>query len=124
MIDDLDFLDGEEEDVRIGSVPAAEQETTISYSRSDSKVVIWSSDKTVWTKLDKLVEKSSHYRLKKTGTVKGAVVSKTYEIDDKSLISFRSDKVKLTEKQKAKRAEYFNRRFSFNSSHSHGENKH
>lgn len=37
-------------------IPVTEQETTVSFSRDSDTASVWTSDSTVMTKLDKLVE--------------------------------------------------------------------
>lgn len=94
-------------DEKLFSIPLDEQETTINFSRDSKEVSIWTNDKTMMTKLDKMVEKSPHYTLKETGYIKGMVADKEYILDDKSLLSFRSDKKTsaMTEEQKQEAAE-------------------
>lgn len=77
-------------------VAANEQETTINFQRVGNKATVWTSDTTVMNKLDKLCEKSDDYVLLETGVAKlgGELISKTYEVNDKTLISFRSRKIK------------------------------
>lgn len=89
------------------SLALNEQETTISFSRDSKEVSIWTNDRTVITKLDKMVEKSSHYTLKETGYIKGLIADKEYILDDKSLLSFRADKMtrNMTEEQKQEAVE-------------------
>lgn len=84
-----------------------EQETVISISRRDDYAIVWTSDTTVMTKLDGLCEKSDQYVLVETGRSKlgGEVISKTYKIKNKSLVSFRAKKMEresksLTDEQK------------------------
>lgn len=94
-------------DEKLFSIPLDEQETTINFSRDSKEVSIWTNDRTMMTKLDKMVEKSPHYTLKETGYIKGMVADKEYILDDKSLLSFRTDKMTrvLTEEQKHEAAE-------------------
>ena len=72
-----------------------EQETVINFPRRESYAIVWTSDTTVMTKLDGLCEKSEQYVLVEAGRSKlgGEVISKTYKIKDKSLISFRAKKM-------------------------------
>ena len=85
----------------MGYVPLEEQETTISYCRDSSKVKIWSSDRTVWTKLDRLCNKSTEYAcLEEIKDKDGDVIAKVYLIKNKNLLSFRSAKKVMTEAQK------------------------
>lgn len=72
-----------------------EQETVINFPRREDYAIVWTSDTTVMTKLDGLCEKSEQYALVETGRSKlgGEVISKTYKVKDKSLISFRAKKM-------------------------------
>lgn len=84
-----------------------EQETVINYYRDSDVCTVYTSDSTVMTKLDKLAEDESfpHWKVKRVHKLQsGELVGKTYETH-KGLISFRSDFLKLTEKQKQERAE-------------------
>ena len=96
-----------EETKELYSIPTQEQETTINFSRTDNTCIVWTSDKTVMTKLDRLCDTSDNYEVIRVGKVDGAIVDKEYQIKDKSLISFRSAKVKmnLTEEQRREKAE-------------------
>ena len=91
-----------------------EQETTINFSRTQDAVDVWTSDKTVMTKLDKLCNSApDFYKLiaeHKAQDDVGAITSKEYRISDKKMLSFRSMKrtYNLTEEQKRKRAEHLN----------------
>ena len=81
-----------------------EQETTISFSRADAGAKIWTSDRTLITKLDKQVAKSDYYSSKEQKDKDGNLIAKEYYIKDKSLISFRTNKLVLTDEQKRQRA--------------------
>ena len=86
-----------------------EQETTISFMRNSDICTVYTSDNTVITKLDKLVEnkKAPCWRLKAEHRLhSGELVGKTYETH-KRLISFRSDIVarEMTEEQREAVAE-------------------
>ena len=96
-------------------VPLEEQETHINYSRLEKFCTIWTSDSTTITKLDKLCESSpDYYKLVNVGKYKGKVVNKEYQIADKTLISFRSGKIKreLTEEQRKALSERAKERFT------------
>ena len=83
-----------------------EQETCISFSRTDNDCIVWTSDSTTMTKLNKLCEIAPEvYRVRAVGYYKGKIVHKEYVISDKTLISFRTKKTtrELTEEQKQKR---------------------
>lgn len=81
------------------AVPTDEQETVVTYSRNDDKAVIYTTDTTVMTKLDKM---GGVYKRVKESKESGVVVAVTYEAP-KRLISYRSRvmKPKLSEEQKA-----------------------
>lgn len=88
------------------SVILQEQETTINIYRDRQECHIWTSDSTMITKLDKLCDKSpDFYKLDEVGKIENDIVSKDYIVTDKNLISFRSGRVILSEKQKQARAE-------------------
>lgn len=77
------------------SVAIEEQETTISYSRTDNEVNVWTSDRTVMTKLDKYCKTSPEfYQCIDIGIERGTknIITKTYKIKDKKLVSFRAKK--------------------------------
>ena len=87
-------------------MPINEQETTISYSRDSQEVTVWTSDRTVMTKLDRLCETApDYYRLTETAYSRndGTLISKSYTITDKAMLSFRSKRSKpeLTDEQRA-----------------------
>lgn len=93
------------------SAPLYEQETVINFSRNDNTCTVYTSDTTVMTKLDKLVEseKAPEWSLAATHRLPdGEIVGKTYKTV-KRLISFRSNIVtrELTDEQKAAAAERF-----------------
>lgn len=86
------------------SISVNEQETTISFGRADAGATIWTSDRTIMTKLDKYVAKSDFYISKEQKDKDGILLAKEYFVKDKSLISFRSGKVTLTAEQRKERA--------------------
>ena len=81
-----------------------EQGTVIQISRNRREVHIWTSDKTMMTKLDNLCEKSEEWTCTGQNRINGEVCGKEYTAD-KALISFRSNRKKLTDEEKAKLAE-------------------
>ena len=93
------------------SIPLNEQETTISFSRDSEQVDIWTNDRTVITKLDKLCKSNpTTYRCVDIGYSMGEheVMCKKYACSDKSLISFKPKRrqcAPLTDEQKAERTE-------------------
>ena len=96
---------------RFLSIPLNEQETTISFSRDSEQVDIWTNDRTMITKLDKLCKSSpAMYRCKHVGysTREHEVMDKQYVCSDKSLLSFKPKKrqcAPLTDEQKAERVQ-------------------
>lgn len=78
-------------------VPLNEQETTISFSRDEAGVSIWTNDRTVMTRLNKLCETAPEsYQLTKTEYSKATheIMGKRYTIKDKRLLSFRAVRMK------------------------------
>lgn len=72
-------------------IDKAEQETVIQISRVGDTMNIWTSDRTMITRLDKL------YKCINQDICNGEVVSKTYQAA-KQYISFRTDKTLKPEK--------------------------
>lgn len=83
------------------TVPIFEQETSVLYMRDEDFAMIYTSDTTQMTRLDKLCDNSPtlYEIIEDTGR------GKRYRCNDKSLISFRSKKRELTEEQKIKAGE-------------------
>lgn len=98
----------------MANITLEEQETTINFNRTQDAVDVWTSDKTVMTKLDKLcITAPDFYKLiteHKAQDDIGAVISKEYRLSDKRMLSFRSMKrtYNLTEEQRRERAERLN----------------
>lgn len=84
-----------------------EQETTINFSRTEETVDIWTSDTTMMTKLDRLCEiaPETYKKTKEHKSEEGRLLSKEYQITDKTLLSFRTVKRVLTDEQKEKQRE-------------------
>lgn len=91
------------------SIPNDEQETTISITRTGKAAIIWTSDRTMLTKLDRLCrDASENYVCHDVArTADGQIMSKEYTLKDKSLLSFRTRKTELTDEQRAARAARF-----------------
>lgn len=89
------------------SIPSAEQETTISLSRTETEAFIWTNDRLMMAKLDKLCKAAPEtYKCVDVGYNRDKeVMDKRYVIADKSLLSFRPKKPKYTEEQKQALAE-------------------
>jgi len=91
-------------------VPLNEQETCISWFRDGRSAVVYTTDSTTMTKLDKMCESSKNYELEKVQKNRyGEILAKKYRVRDKSLISFRSAKTQrvLTDEERAAVAERF-----------------
>ena len=74
-----------------------EQETQVNFSRNDKRAMIYTSDSTMMTKLNKLVElQDTEWKLESVSKLKnGELIGKTYSCQV-SFISFRRKKVKRT----------------------------
>jgi len=94
------------------AVPTDEQETVVTYSRNDDKAVIYTTDSTVMTKLDKM---GGVYKRVKESKESGVVVAVTYEAP-KRLISFRSKIMRrnLTDEQRKALSERMKRTLAEN----------
>lgn len=79
-----------------GSVSISEQETNILYTRDRDYAEIYTSDSTQMTRLDKLCNKNPDMYSLIADTGRG----KTYRVEDKTLISFRAKKKKVSEEQR------------------------
>ena len=82
---------------------SAEQEVSINMMRNEDFAVIYSSDTTYMTKLDKLCEVSPEYY----SLIADNGIGKTYRVEDKSLISFRQKKREMSEDAKIAASERF-----------------
>lgn len=82
------------------NVPVLEQETTVNFGRAEKVARIWTSDTTVMTKLDKLVERDpKNWECKLQKDKDGDVIAKEYIVQNKKLVSFRAERI-LSEAQK------------------------
>ena len=88
-----------------------EMETTISFSRTGAHADVWTSDTTMYTKFDKLCkENPAMYTCTDEARNRhGELLSKTYRIADKTMLSFKTKKrtYTLTDEEKAERAKRF-----------------
>lgn len=87
--------------------PLCEQETIVRIARDEENAIVYTSDTTMMTRLDKLVETSGEWFVTKVRNFKdGTIADKTYECP-KRLISFRKNtmRMELTDEQRAERAE-------------------
>lgn len=58
-------MEGGERMEKLESIPLNEQETVINISRDNIIVDIWTNDRTMITKLNKLVKDSNNYKIEK-----------------------------------------------------------
>jgi hypothetical protein len=88
-----------------------EMETTISFSRTGAHAEVWTSDTTMHTRFDRLCKESPamYTCTDEARNRNGELLSKTYRIADKSMLTFRTKKKSfvLTEEEKAERAKRF-----------------
>lgn len=82
-----------------------EQETVINFSRTEDKAILYTSDRTWMTKMDKLVKSNP----KMFKVVEENEISKRYEFP-KSLLTVRKGYVNLTEEQRKARSEMMKKR--------------
>lgn len=82
-----------------------EQETVINFSRTEDKAMLYTSDRTWMTKMDKLVKSNP----KMFKVVEENEISKRYEFP-KSLLTVRKGYVNLTEEQRKARSEMMKKR--------------
>ena len=85
-----------------------EMETTISFSRTGAHAEVWTCDTTMYTRFDKLCKESPamYTCTEEARNRNGELLSKTYRIADKSMLTFRTKKKSfmLTAEEKAERA--------------------
>ncbi len=76
------------------SVSVEEQETHINFNRDDERAIVYTSDTTIMTKLNKLVElANTEWKLESVAKLKsGELIGKTYSCPV-NFISFRKKKV-------------------------------
>lgn len=83
------------------SVSLNEQETVIQISREGKTATVWTSDRTMMTKLDHLVDSSLMYTCEEVARDRsGEIISKTYLIADKKMLTFRKNKVTMSEEKR------------------------
>ena len=75
-----------------------EMETTISFCRNEQAVTVWTSDTVMFTKFDKLCETApDFYQCTEVARDRdGDIISKSYTITDKTMLSFKTVKRKMT----------------------------
>ena len=91
---------------KIAGLPLEEQATTINIYRDEDFADVWTSDRTMFTKLDRLCrEAPDNYKCISVGRdrITHEILDKKYRIADKGLLSFstRRRKLNLTEEQRA-----------------------
>lgn len=86
-------------------VSLEEQETVIQFNRVEKQAIIYTSDSTMMTKLDRMCANApGNYSLKSESNDKdGKVVGKTYVLADKTRLSFRSKKTERNLSDEARR---------------------
>ena len=98
------YIENEIEDRPMSNtVSIAEQETTVSFMRDEEHAIIYTSDTTQMTRLDKLCRTSPEMYSLIANTGRG----KTYRVEDKGLISFRSKKREMSEEAKEAASQRF-----------------
>lgn len=98
------YIESEIEDRPMSNtVSIAEQETTVSFMRDEEHAIIYTSDTTQMTRLDKLCRTSPEMYSLIANTGRG----KTYRVEDKGLISFRSKKREMSEEAKEAASQRF-----------------
>lgn len=85
------------------SVSISEQETHVSYMRDEEHAIVYTSDTTQMTRLDKLCKTNPDMYTLIANTGRG----KTYRVTDKGLISFRSKKREMSEEAKEAASQRF-----------------
>lgn len=98
-IEDENFQDT----IMSNSVAINEQETNVSYMRDENFAIVYTSDSTQMTRLDKLCQTSPDMYSLTANTGRG----KTYKIADKGLVSFRAKKRELSDEAKQAASERF-----------------
>lgn len=97
------YLSGKIEERNNNSVSIAEQEVCINWMRDEDFATIYTSDTTQMTRLDKLCKNSPDMYSLIEDTGRG----KTYRVEDKWLISFRSKKREMTDEAREAASQRF-----------------
>lgn len=107
--DENEFSENEDVDYSeqktINSISSEEQEVHIWIMRNEKYAKIYTSDTTYMTKLDKMCKNSPDMYSLTADTGRG----KTYRVEDKTLISFRSKKKEMSEEAKSAASERFSK---------------
>lgn len=85
------------------SLPISEQECVISFMRDEDFAIVYASDSTMITKLDKLCKNSPEYY----SLIEETKYGNKYKIADKSLISLRQKKREMSDEMKEAASERF-----------------
>ena len=91
------------------NTPIYEQETIIRWRRDEERATVYTSDPTMMTKFDKLIETSEDWAPESATRCKdGTTASKTYTCP-KKFVSFRSKAItqNLTDEERERRADRF-----------------
>lgn len=83
------------------TINVEEQETVINFGRTDDNIILYTSDRTWMTKMDRLVGLNPHM----FKVIEENEVSKRYEFP-KSLLTIRSKRRTLSDEQKEKQREH------------------
>ena len=104
------------------SVNGNEQETTISFSKTEQTCCMWTSDTCMIARMDKLVKKYPDvYRCVGVGTVRGEVVNKEYEYPKKYAYP-KKPRPPMSEEQKEKARKRMEKMFAGKSADKAEEN--
>lgn len=95
--------DNAEKRVVTNSVSVSEQETNINYMRDEDYAIVYTSDTTQMTRLDKLCKNNPDMYSLIADTGRG----KTYRVEDKGLISFRAKKREMSDEAKEAASQRF-----------------
>lgn len=96
-------IDNIEDKPMNNTVAVAEQETHVSYMRDEDFALVYTSDTTQMTRLDKLCKTSPDMYSLIANTGRG----KTYRVEDKGLVSFRAKKREMSEEAKEAASQRF-----------------
>ena len=92
------------DEIILGSIPTEEQETTINFQRNEEGFMLWTTDRTVMTRLDKLCKEApENYICEDVGKDRaGYLLDKRYYVKDKGLLAFKTvrRKLNLTDEQR------------------------
>ena len=81
----------DEEIKKLNGIPMDERETVVQFGRMDGQMTIYTTDETMMTKLNKLVEGGEYEVIEEHKLQNGKLIGRTYQAD-KTLLTFRSHK--------------------------------